>query len=343
MSGGGGNTKSTVTQSNLPAYAQPYYEGMMDRAMQQSQQPYQPYQGQRLAGESGATQTGLGMMSNYAQSGTPMLNQAVGIEGNVANQAQNFANFQGNAINAQNVSTGTWGSDAMNQYMSPYETGVIQSTQANAVRNAQLEQQQRNLQAAQSGSFGGSRAAVQNQMAANALQTNLSDIYATGMQNAYQSAQSMYTSDQARQLQAAQSNQSANLAAQQSTEQYRQSGAQIGLQGLGLENTAGMNLAQLQQQSDQGALQRAQAQLGVGQTQENYTQQQLDQSYQDFVNQRDSEKQNLQFLSSMLQGVPISANSDVTSSSSQNNLQGALGTMGGLQTLYSLGKTTPNA
>lgn len=340
MSSGGGTTKSTVTQSSLPAYAQPYYESMMDRATSVSQTPYQPYQGQRLAGESGATQQGLSQMQNYAQSGTPMLNQAENLAGQVGQGAMGFAGYQSNAVNAQNVGTQGWNTDAMNQYMSPYETGVIQSSQANAVRNAQMEQQARNLQAAQSGSFGGSRAAVQNQMAANALQVNLSDIYSTGMQNAYQSAQSMFTSDQARQLQAAQSNQSANLKAQEDTEQFRQGAADIGLKGLGLASTQAGQMAQMQGQQDQETLQRAQAQLGVGQTQENYQQQQLDQSYQDFVNQRDSEKQNLQFLSSMLQGVPVSANSDVTQTNSQNNLQGALGTMGGLQTLYSLGKQT---
>ncbi len=130
------------------------------------------------------------------------------------------------------------------------------------------------------------------------------------------------------------------LTAQQASEQLRQSGSQLGLQGLQLASDSAKNMAAYQDQYDSGQLQRAQAQLGVGQTQEDYSQQQLDQSYQDFVNQRDSEKQNLQFLSSLLQGVPVSANSDVQTTQPQNNLAGALGSVGGLQALYALGKTS---
>lgn len=329
MSGGGGTTNSTVTQSNLPKYAQPYYEALMDRGMQESQQPYTPYTGQRLAGESSATAQGLQQMSNYASSGPGLYTNAANMTGQVGQAAMNMA---GQPITAQNIGTSTFDSGAAQQYMSPYEGAVIQSAQRDAVKNAQLEQQQRNLQSAQAGSFGGSRSAVQNQLAANSLQQNLSDIYSTGMQNAYENAQTQFNTDQGRALTAAQSNQSANLDAQKSTQQY-------GLQALGLAGDSANQLAGLQGQMDQSALGKAQAQLGVGQTQEDYQQQQLDQSYQDFVNQRDSEKQNLQFLSSLLQGVPVSANSDVTQSSSSNNLAGALGTAGGLQALMALGKT----
>ncbi len=196
--------------------------------------------------------------------------------------------------------------------MSPYMDAVVNKAQNDAVKNAAIEQQQRNLNAAKTGSFGGSRAAVQNQMAIGQLQDNLSDIFVKGQQSAFENAQSQFNADQGRNLQA-----------------------------LDLARTSGGQLAQMQGQVDQTALQKAQAMLGVGQTQEDYKQQQLDQSYNDFVNQRDSEKQNLQFLSSLLQGVPVSANSDVQSSngSSQNNISGLLGSMGGLQALYALGKT----
>lgn len=330
MAGGGGTTNSTVTQSNLPKYAQPYYEALMDRGLTESQQPYTPYNGQRLAGESDATQTGLNQMSQYAQSGPGLYTGAAQLNGQVGQAAMGMA---GNQITAQNIGTSTFDQNAANQYMSPYENNVIASSQRDAVRNAQIEQQQRNLSSAQSGSFGGSRAAVQNQLSANSLQNNLSDIYSTGMQNAYENAQTQFNTDQGRSLSAAQSNQSANLDAQKSTQQY-------GLQALGLAGDSANQAAGMQTQMDNSAMQKAQAQLGVGQTQEDYQQQQLDQSYQDFVNQRDSEKQNLQFLSSLLQGVPVSANSDVTQSTGGgNNIAGALGSAGGLQALMTLGKT----
>lgn len=326
---GGGNTTSTVHQSNLPEYAKPYYESLMSRGMTESQRGYTPYTGQRIADQSDATKSGMNAMMNYANSGQGMLNSAANMSSAVANQSLAAAN---NRITAQNIGTNIFTNDAARQYMSPYMDNVIQGEQANAMRNAQIEQAQRNQQAARAGSFGGSRAAVQNQMAAGQVQRNMTDIYNKGMQSAFENAQSQFNADQGRALTAAQANQNANLQAQQSTAQYS-------LQNRQLAGQSANNLAQYQQQYDQGALNRAKSQLGVGQMQEDYSQKKLDRSYQDFVNQRDAEKQRLQFLSSLLQGVPVSANSDVTTTGSQNNLAGLLGSAGGLQALLALGKS----
>ena len=42
-------TKSTVTQTNLPEYVRPYFERLLQRTEAESQRPYQPYAGQRIA------------------------------------------------------------------------------------------------------------------------------------------------------------------------------------------------------------------------------------------------------------------------------------------------------
>jgi hypothetical protein len=50
--GGGGGPQqvtSTVTQSNLPAYVQPYFEQVLQRGLFESARPYQPYTGSRIA------------------------------------------------------------------------------------------------------------------------------------------------------------------------------------------------------------------------------------------------------------------------------------------------------
>ncbi len=51
MSGSSGPAQTNVTQttSNLPDYAQPYWENLVDRAQALSYQPYTPYQDQRVA------------------------------------------------------------------------------------------------------------------------------------------------------------------------------------------------------------------------------------------------------------------------------------------------------
>lgn len=55
-SGGGGGGDQTVTQTNMPQEALPFYMGMMERAVAESNKPYQQYTGQRVAGETGMQQ-----------------------------------------------------------------------------------------------------------------------------------------------------------------------------------------------------------------------------------------------------------------------------------------------
>lgn len=50
MSSGGGKSQTTVNQSGPPEWAKPYFSAFLDRANQASVQPYQPYQGPRIAG-----------------------------------------------------------------------------------------------------------------------------------------------------------------------------------------------------------------------------------------------------------------------------------------------------
>ena len=47
--GGGAPTQQTVTQTNLPEYARPYFENIMNRAQAQSYQQYVPYENERIA------------------------------------------------------------------------------------------------------------------------------------------------------------------------------------------------------------------------------------------------------------------------------------------------------
>src|SRR6478609_1960854 len=217
------STTSTVTQSNLPAYARPYYEALMDRGLAESTRPYEQYKGDRLAGISDATKQGLGMASNYANSGTGLYDQAAAINQNSAQRAQQMAGYQSNTItngytgpaqgnyvgsNIQagnvgfgsngldKVSTGSFDQAAAEKYMSPYMSAVIEKGQADAVQNAAQAQATRNLQAARSGSFGGSRSAVQNAIADKALQSNLSNIMIQGQQSAFENAQKQFNTEQ---------------------------------------------------------------------------------------------------------------------------------------------------
>jgi hypothetical protein len=68
-------TSSTVTQTNLPEYAEPYVTDIMERAQAQSYRPYTPYEGQRIAGFSNAQQAaqqetlGMGTPNQFGAAG----------------------------------------------------------------------------------------------------------------------------------------------------------------------------------------------------------------------------------------------------------------------------------
>ena len=71
--GGGSSapTETTVTNTDLPDYVQPYFERILKRGEAESNQPYTPYEGDRLAYFSPDEMTAQGMTRGYAQSGTP--------------------------------------------------------------------------------------------------------------------------------------------------------------------------------------------------------------------------------------------------------------------------------
>ena len=334
MGGGGGPTQSTVTQSNLPEYAKPYYTTLMKRAEKESKTEYIPYPKERIAPMSNATRTSLNMAGQYGRSDTGV-DPVVGTLGDVASRAGGL-NYAGSNYAAERLGTQNFDATARDQYMSPYMDAVVNRAQQNALDQFYQQQATRNLDAAKAGSFGGSRAAVQNAIAQNQLNNNLTDIFVQGQQSAFENAQSQFNTDQARQLEAAARNQQATFDAANLNEQSRQFGANYGLQGLDLQRSAAMDQLSALGQRDAMTQQRIQAMLGAGQTREDYKQRRLDQRYADFVNQRDAERQNLQFLSSILQGVPISPNREIVSTTSQNNIAGLLGSLGGLQSLQGM-------
>ena len=69
--GGGGPTESTVTQTNLPDYAEPFYRSLLARTGYESGLQYEPYQGQRLAYFNPAEQEAQRRFEQLGVSGTP--------------------------------------------------------------------------------------------------------------------------------------------------------------------------------------------------------------------------------------------------------------------------------
>ena len=110
--GGGGSsapTETTVTQTDLPEYVQPYFERLLKRGEAESNQPYTPYQGERLAYFSPDELTSQAMTRGYAQAGTPqeyqLASQRAAMLGGPYGSGYQ-ADYLGNTYDAQGYGSG---------------------------------------------------------------------------------------------------------------------------------------------------------------------------------------------------------------------------------------------
>jgi hypothetical protein len=91
----------------------------------------------------------------------------------------------------------------------------------------------------------------------------------------------------------------------------RRQGAEEALREAETGVTAAGKAAGLDPQIFAQAAQQAEALEGLGLTRQRMDQANLDLAYQDFINQRDYEKQMINYLSGILRGVPVTPQSEV--------------------------------
>ena len=224
--GGGGQPPppppQTVTQqtSNIPEYFQPYLERLFERGEAVTTEPFQRYEGQRLA------------------TTTPQQQAAYqGVEQMVGGYKPYIATADFLTTQAAQQSTDP---TAIASRMSPYQQAVVDIQKREALRDANKLQQQIGASAVGAGAFGGSRQALAETELARQTGQRLADIQAVGSQQAFQQAMNQLSADRAASLAAGQ--QFAGLGAQQQ---------QLGLAGLGaLETVGGTQQAQQQKALD---------------------------------------------------------------------------------------------
>lgn len=394
-SSGGGSSKQTVTQSNLPEYARPYFERLMGRAEASSNEPYYRYPGQRVEGLNTLQNTAIGNIAGQPRNATAAnasmygTSAAGGLLSNGTFQAGNIGSrYQATGVSPtgyqaprmfdapdrvmSTFNAGEFDRRAADKYMSPYQQKVVDARKREATRQFDIDSTGRDMQAAKAGAFGGSRAALVQAEAARNHARQLDDIQADGDQKAFENAQAQFERDRQSRYNASQM----GLGAQQFNSQQQMAYGQTGLQNLqragelnlqdrqkaaelslmDRQKAAEMNLqgqianeqaraaaAGVRNQSYAGAgqmagtlanigktqqdmdFQRYLAQLQAGDKMQQTNQMALDAAYDDFVNQRDYDKQQLNFLSGVLRGVPVTANSDVRFKEASNPLSQVAG------------------
>jgi hypothetical protein len=264
-------TSSTVTNTSLPAYIQPYVERNLNRAEGIAQEPYQQYPDQRLATFNPDQNAAFQGVRDIFNQGTDPTMQAA--QSSLYGQQARMPFHLGDQWNTQRAS----------EYMNPYQDYVLNNVASRANQQFAMQQGDRNSAAIKAGAFGGDRRFIQDSIAQDNLNRQLTEINASGLNQAYNTGMQGFQNDRNSRLQ---------------FEQMNMQGAQ-GLAGLS-------NMEQA------NALNRTNALANVGAGERGLQQQLLDIGYTDFTNQRDFPRQNVSWMSGILHGTPVSPSSEVT-------------------------------
>jgi hypothetical protein len=273
MGGGGSSqpTTQTVTQSNLPEYARPYFEGLMQRAEANLTTGYQPYDQERIAD---FTQQQRNIQNNILTQQTPgQFGTATGIASDVANRSiaagqYRPGQFDAQQVNAQKIAAENmqaaqsgynpnlnyfqmqgpqqFGGMQASQYMSPFIQQALEPQMREAVTSARRGQVAQDLGSSRQGTYGGSRQLLASMERERNLGQQLGDIQSRGLQAAYENAQQQFERDRAARMTTEQQNQQAALGVQQLG---TQTGLQVALANLSNEQQARVNNQALQFQA----------------------------------------------------------------------------------------------
>jgi hypothetical protein len=293
MGKGSAPTNQTVTQTNLPEYVRPQFESLIKRAEGLSQTGYQPFPDQRLgAAGTGDINQAFDITRGVAGSGIAGMPQAMDVLGGNIQSGQQIAGQAGQPF--QFGPAGQFTGPTVQQYMSPYMQAVVDEQSRRAIQQFQEQRGGRAAQAVQAGAFGGSRQGVQEAIAERSLMDQLGGIQATGLQQAFEQGAQQFGADREARM---------GIERSQAAENQQSRMAQLQALGFTAEQAQQMvNLGGTQRAAD---IQGAQLLENIGLSQRAREQEQLDINYQDFIRQQALPEQQLQFLSSILRGVPV--------------------------------------
>lgn len=305
--GGGGNTTQTSYSTNLPEYAKPYYEELLKQTGKQvystdaegnvtGVQPYTPYTGERVAGftpEQLKVQSEVAGMTTPGGFGTAARGLGTGETLGYGTAGLGLSQAFGYTPTA--ISGGTFTPGAAAYYGSPYESAVTDVAVREARKQADLAKSAGALGAIGRGTFGGARQALMQAEQERGAAQNIADIRAKGAESGYLNAQKMFEADQARRMKAAEMGQQAQQYAAGLGKELGVAGLQTGLEAAGKTGA----LAATEQTANLERLKAQAASAGEKQA----LQQEIDNlKYQQFQEQQNYQKAQLDYLSNILRG-----------------------------------------
>jgi hypothetical protein len=270
----------TGIESNLSNWAGPYVTSMLGQGQALANMPYQAYMGQLTSGESPLQTQAFntaGSLTNPASIGTAATNA-----GTIGTAAQGLK---------YSPTTTSFDASQATAYMNPYLQTALQPQLEEARRQSQITQQQNAAKMTQAGAFGGGRQAILDAETQRNLANTQANITGQGYSTAYDKAMGQFNADQARKMQEA---------------QY---GAGFGLQGLQTGLQAAQAQGQLGATQASTGLANLSQQLAAGQQQRGIESEGIAADRAQFEEARANPYKMVQYQQSLLQGLPLAAQS----------------------------------
>mgnify|MGYP000223960762 FL=1 len=350
-----------TTNTNLPAYAEPYFRQGLERSVYESARPYEAFPGQRLADFSSQERAAMQGMEGMARAGSPsQFLDASNIARNIGYQGSGMGMDIANQFNPEPIQSqfqtpdfgpgftaGTVAdTETIQRYTNPYQQMVTDIEKREASRQSDIMGSQIGQRAAQTGGMGGYREAIMQAERERNLGQQLGDIQTKGSQAGFQQAQKAFESDRDARFRAGQlglqtgqaadtsflAQDAARLGADRFNVEAQRQRSELGLRGL-QGDQAGTSqrldaarvlggFGQQQQDMDYTRLKNLQA---SGEIQRQLDQQGMSMGYQDFLRQQAFPREQLGFFNNMLRGLPITPGSTTASYGGPSSAERLLG------------------
>jgi hypothetical protein len=327
--GGGGPQTNTTYTSNIPEWLRPQTEALLGAATQEyfnvdpsgqirSIKPYRPFSENKEAYFAPFTPQQQQVFGEVGQMTTSPL---YGAGANLAGQAGMGALGYGAQAAGMGGTYERMATDPMSvqAYMSPYMQNVVERQKLAAIEDAQRANLAGNLGAARQGTYGGARQALVQAQREAALEKQLGDIQAQGLQSSFEKAQ-----------QAQQFGVGAGL-----------QGLGTGIQGLGTAGQMGAQLADIAGARQTADIQRLGVQREIGAEQQARQQAIIDQAIQDYALAEQYPYQQLSAYSGLLRGYSTPTTSISQYRAAQSPITQLAGTgiqLGGAAQALGMGK-----
>ena len=263
----------TVTQrTEIPAWLEGVTRENIARADAISNQPYQPYTGQLIAGFAPEQEAAFQYAAGGVGQTQPYFNAAM-------NQTAAGLNYQPSSVAPGSVTAQNFLQGDVGAYMNPYITNVENAALSRLEGATQQAVNRLGDQALAARAFGGSRQGIAEGVALGEAARSAGELSANLRSQGFNQAAALMQADQARALQAGQFNAQQALQAQQLNQAAGLQGQQLRNQTAGVLSNLGA-ASQAARQLDTGVLQN------IGAQRQAMNQAALDEAYARFQEQR---------------------------------------------------------